>query len=165
MNPNEIERERKFLVKKIPSGVSKYSHERIEQGYIAYTPDKVEIRIRKKGRNHTITVKKGGGTQRFEQEIPIAASEFKSLKRLVNGMLIHKTRYSIPYRKHRIELDIYGGKLRGLKTAEVEFRNKREQESFSPPAWFDKEITGNRRYSNRKMAGFRSRKKRGQSKK
>jgi adenylate cyclase len=152
MSKNRIERERKFLVETEPKRLSKFDHNEIQQGYLARTSEKIEIRIRKKGRVHTITIKKGKGTARFEKEIPITARDFKGLWPLTKGKRIKKVRYNIPYQKHKIELDIYQGQLRNLKTAEVEFKNSMEMKKFKSPEWFDKEITGNRRYSNWNLA-------------
>lgn len=160
MKRNETERERKFLVKTGPKQISRFHHENIEQGYLARTSENVEVRIRKKGRNHTITVKKGKGPKRFEKEVPISVPDFKALWPLTRRKRIQKVRYNIPYKKYKIELDLYQGRLRGLKTAEVEFKNSVEMKKFHPPDWFDKEITENSRYSNWNLSRFGLRQKR-----
>jgi CYTH domain-containing protein len=46
------------------------------------------------------------------------------------------------------EVDIYKGKLKGLKTVEVEFDGLSEANLFYPPSWFGKEVTNDNRYSN-----------------
>ena len=152
MKKSDMERERKFLVGKKPVDLSKFAHDTIDQGYIARSPEKTEIRIRKKGRAHTLTIKKGEGVERFEKEIPISLEDYKALWPLTKGKRLKKIRYNIPYEKHRIELDVYQGKLRGLKTAEVEFKNGADLKKFTPPDWFDFEITGDGRYSNWTLA-------------
>ena len=65
---------------------------------------------------------------------------------------ITKTRYDIPSAGKTIELDVYGGRHRGLMTAKVEFPSKRSAEAFEPPDWIGKEVTGNPRYSNAALA-------------
>lgn len=82
---------------------------------------------------------------------------FESLWPMVRGVSIAKKRYKIPYRGYIIELDVYEGLHGGLKTAEVEFSSPRQSESFSPPAWFGREITGVASYANESLARRRKR--------
>ncbi|PWT94437.1 MAG: adenylate cyclase [Acidobacteria bacterium] len=147
-----MERERKFLVKRRPEGISQFEHSKIDQGYLARSRDEVEIRIRKNDDDYTLTVKKGTGDERIENEIAITRRDFKKLWPLTKGKRVKKTRYRIPYQKYRIELDIYEGSLKGLKTAEVEFRNRKDETIFSPPRWMDTEITGTKKYRNWNLA-------------
>jgi len=152
MKNGNIEREKKFLLKRNPKKLSQYPHKTIEQGYLVRSPENIEIRLRKKGKDRLLTVKKSQKDGRLEKEIPISAGDFKALWPLTKGKRLKKIRYSIPYRNHEIELDVYQGRLRGLKTAEVEFGSKAARKKFTPPDWFEKEITGNHLYSNWKLA-------------
>jgi adenylate cyclase len=143
--------ERKFLVKHPPAGWRRRPHSRIMQGYFPLTTKKVEIRLRRKDHNHFITIKGGIGGARKEEEICIPGQQFTALWPLTHAC-ISKTRYCLPFDGFMIEMDVYNGKHRGLITAEVEFKSRKDATNFQPPQWFDHEITGNRRYANERLA-------------
>lgn len=147
-----MEIERKFLVRSLPTGWEAAPCSRIHQGYFSLTDDGIEIRVREKGSEHFITIKGGRGKVRLEEEIPISKKRFAALWPLVRAASIAKTRYRIRYRSNTIELDVYEGPHRGLITADVEFRSKREADSFKRPHWFGREITGEKRYANEVLA-------------
>jgi adenylate cyclase len=147
-----MERERKFLVTRVPelSGCTKM---RIQQGYIVATDD-TEVRIRKKGTEHTLGIKIGSGEVRREEEIDLSKRKFEALWPLTQNNRIHKIRYEIPYYGLKIELDIYSGKLRGHKAAEIEFKSGHARIHLKLPGWIGKEVTGKRQYSNAHLAKF-----------
>jgi adenylate cyclase len=150
-----IERERKFLVAKLPAKLSRYPHATIEQGYLSdgqRDRDATEIRLRRKNRRHVLTVKKGRGEARLEKEIPLAVPQARSLWPLTKGRRVNKVRYTIPYRGLNIELDIYRDKARGLAVAEVEFPSERASRRFDPPPWFGREVTGESTFANSRLA-------------
>lgn len=154
-NSSGKERERKFLVKELPPGLSRYPHELIRQGYLAVMgrgSEQVEVRVRVKGDEHFLTVKSGQGDARGEEELRITRDQFSRLWRLTKGRRIEKVRYEIPYDGLKIELDVYRGKLRGLKVAEVEFKSLAQLREFTPPPWFGREVTGQEKYSNSHLA-------------
>jgi adenylate cyclase len=148
--PNEIER--KFLVSEVPPGLGDYRSNEIAQGYLAITPEGIEIRVRRKGEKYYETVKSGMGLKRGEVEIVLGEEGFEALWPLTEEMRIEKTRYEIPYGGHVIELDVYSGALGGLVVAEIEFKSKEESRQFTPPEWLGREITGDVRYSNAHLA-------------
>jgi adenylate cyclase len=147
-----MEIERKFLVKSLPSGWKTAPHSRIRQGYFSLCEKGIEIRLREKGAQHFITIKGGRGRVRLEEEISISKERFAALWPLVRAASVLKTRFRMRHRSNKIELDVYEGPHRGLVTAEVEFRSKREGDTFKPPPWFGREITGERRYANEVLA-------------
>jgi adenylate cyclase len=147
---NEIER--KFLVSEAPEFLKNLNCNSILQGYLCADSDGNEIRLRRKGEKHYLTVKRGSGRIREETEVDISNRQFELLWHLTAGRRVEKKRYEIEYSEHIIELDIYKGNLSGLRTAEVEFTSQEDAESFSPPDWFGKEITENTGYSNRNLA-------------
>jgi CYTH domain-containing protein len=144
--------ERKFLVKALPSGWNRCSHARIEQGYLPTRAREFEVRLRNQDSRCFITIKSGRGRARLEEEIEIPRSRFAALWPLTRGARLSKTRYRISYRDKLIEVDVYQGRLRGLRTAEVEFDSKRESQSFQPPQWLGREVTGSGRYANQTLA-------------
>jgi len=112
----------------------------------------LEIRLRRKGSMHFITIKRGHGRRRLEEEIAIPEPKFRSLWPLTRAARIAKRRYKIPCRGHRIELDVYQGPHRGLITAEIEFDSIRASRAFQPAKWLGREITGSREYANEALA-------------
>jgi adenylate cyclase len=133
--------------------LSHYKRSRIKQGYIV-VGDQIEVRVRKKGSKHTIGIKQGSGEVRKEVEISISKSKFESLWPFTQKKRVFKTRYEIPFHGLKIELDVYSGKLKGLKTAEIEFKSSRRNRRLKLPEWIGKEVTEQRRYSNAHLAEF-----------
>jgi adenylate cyclase len=144
--------ERKFLVRRPPPGWRRRASVRITQGYLVSGTKDPEIRLRREGARHFLTIKGGHGLRRSEQEIPIPASTFRALWPMTASQRVAKRRYRIPCDGHTVEMDVYRGYHRGLKTAEVEFDSVRASRSFHPPGWLGREITGNRRYANSVLA-------------
>ena len=144
--------ERKFLVKELPPNLEEYEHRPIEQGYIAVKRDGIQVRLRKAGTRHTLTVKRGRGLKRREWEIDLIPEQFNELWPATEGRRLRKTRYDIPFSDRMIEVDVYNGRNKGLVVAEVEFDNEEQCENFKPPDWFGREVSGKARYSNVKLA-------------
>ena len=151
-----VEIERKWLVTKLPD-LSKLQGEKIVQGYLAVTPEGVEVRLRRKGDKYFMTIKAGTGLQRGENEIELSRKQFKSLWP-AGGRRLEKVRYTFKWRGKTIELDIYQKELTGLKVVEVEFKSQEQAEAFRPPKWFGKEVTGDEDYKNVNLALRKSRK-------
>jgi len=148
----QSEIERKFLVKQLPPPRKRRAPSRIDQGYFPIRSRDLEIRLRRKDSKHLITFKQGSGISRQEEEIEISRQHFRALWPLTSGARITKERYRIPWAKQIIELDVYRGALRGLVMADVEFDSVNQSRFFQPPDWFGREITGSKRYANRRLA-------------
>ena len=71
-----LEIERKFLVKGRRVGWRRRPSSRIVQGYFPVASKELEIRVRRKGAEHAITIKSGSGRSRLEEEIKIQPSHF-----------------------------------------------------------------------------------------
>jgi adenylate cyclase len=142
--------ERKFLLERLPDGLPIDSEDHIEQGYLAVGDD--QVRLRKRGDRYLITVKRGHGLVREEVEVPLARESFERLWPLTEGRRLEKTRLATPVGEHTAEIDLYEGPLDGLKTVEVEFEDETAAGVFSPPDWFARELTGDGRYSNTRLA-------------
>jgi CYTH domain-containing protein len=99
-----------------------------------------------------LTVKRGAGDSRTEREVTLTRRQFDALWALTADRRIEKVRYNVPAGSNYIEVDVYGGKLRGLVTAEVEFSSEREIRRFVQPPWLGREVTGQSRFSNTKLA-------------
>lgn len=141
-----MEIERKYLVPVLPEHLEQYSCKHIEQGYLATDP---VVRIRRSNDNYILTYKGKGLMVREEYNLPLNAESFEHLKEKIDGILIKKCRYLIPYEeKYTIELDVFEGELAPLQLAEVEFDSEEEANSFVPPAWFGEEVTFSTKYHN-----------------
>lgn len=145
--------ERKFLIHHFPPSVTKECQPvDIRQGYITDDPSGQQVRIRSKGDKYFLTVKGRGDLEREEVEVELSEKQFSTLWPLTEGKRLRKQRYEIPYSEHTIELDIFEGKLAGLKMAEVEFTSARESAELRLPDWFGKELTYDYRYTNSQLA-------------
>ena len=145
--------ERKFLIKRLPAGLKRSRRYSIAQGYLAAEPDDRHVRLRKKGKSASLTFKlvQGSGV-REEREIILTPKQFAALWPATTGRRLQKVRYEIPWKNLLIELDIYRGKNKGLMVAEVEFLSRAACRRFKPPNWFGREVTGEKRYSNVRLA-------------
>jgi adenylate cyclase len=144
--------ERKFLIKRLPVKILRSRHFPIAQGYLANEPGGRHVRLRKKAKTASLTFKVGRGNSREEREIRLSPQQFALLWPATRGRRLRKTRYEIPWKNLKIEVDIYHGRNHGLMVAEVEFPNHASCRRFKPPRWFGREITGEKRYSNVRLA-------------
>jgi adenylate cyclase len=144
--------ERKFLVKRLPEKLNRSRRYIIAQGYLATEPAGRHVRLRKKGKTSSLTFKVGRGAHREEREIKLSAKQFATLWPATVGRRLRKLRYEIPWRNLLIEIDIYRGRHSGLVVAEVEFPDRATCRKFKPPSWFGREVTGEKRYSNVRLA-------------
>lgn len=144
--------ERKFLIKRLPPEAKRSRRHIIMQGYLAAERDDRHVRVRKKGKNASLTFKIVDGIVREEREIKLTAKQFAALWPGTVGRRLRKVRYEIPWNDVVIEIDIYRGKNTGLIVAEVEFPSRAASRKFKHPVWFGREVTGDKRYSNIKLA-------------
>jgi CYTH domain-containing protein/CHAD domain-containing protein len=142
--------ERKFLVKEMPRAEDAATP--IEQGYLALD-EHAEVRLRRAGDELLLTAKTGHGEVREEVEVPLEPAAFEALWPLTEGRRLSKVRHHVPLGDGlRAEVDVYGGALDWLRTAEVEFDSREEADRFVPPPWLGAELTGDERYANQTLA-------------
>ena len=144
--------ERKFLIRRLPLEILRSRHFRIAQGYLANEPGGRHVRLRQKRKTASLTFKVGRAAAREEREIRLSPKQFATLWPATAGRRLRKTRYEIPWKNLKIEIDIYHGRNHGLMVAEVEFPSFASCRQFKPPRWFGREITGEKRYSNVRLA-------------
>jgi CYTH domain-containing protein len=147
-----VEIERKFVLSKPPEELDDAPSDAIEQGYLAITDDGIEVRIRRIGDRTVLTVKQGSGERRLEEEVDIPAASFEALWPLTEGRRIEKRRYRLDHDGHQVEVDVYAGALEGLVVAEIEFESEQASATFEPPDWLEREVTGEERYANQRLA-------------
>ena len=144
--------ERKFLVKWLPDGLKRSRSFVIEQGYLATESAGRQVRLRKQGHAASLTFKARRDSHREEREIKLSPKQFAALWPGTDGRRLRKVRYEIPWENLLIELDIYRGRHSGLVVAEVEFPSRASCRRFKAPWWFGREVTGEKRYSNVRLA-------------
>lgn len=141
-----MEIERKYLIPVLPENLEQYTCKHIEQGYLSTDP---VVRIRRSNDKYILTYKGQGLMVREEYNLPLTAESFEHMKGKIDGILIKKRRYLIPYgEKYTIELDVFEGELAPLQLAEVEFDSEEEANSFVPPKWFGEDVTFSTKYHN-----------------
>src|SRR5579863_2348891 len=141
-----LERERRFLVDRFPSGdIVRTRH--IMDRYI----DGTLLRLREQ------TDESGGAIFKLTQKVPAVAKgaqqglittiyltedEFRLLSRLP-GRMLYKVRYSVP----PLGIDVFEGTLEGLRLAEAEFNSAAEADAFVLPDFILHEVTGDMRFT------------------
>lgn len=152
LSRNHREIERKFLVRQLPEQLKRCRQYPIAQGYLATERPGRHVRLRKQGKSVSLTFKAGRGSAREEREIRLSAKQFAALWPATAGRRLRKQRYEIPWGNLLIEIDVYRGAHAGLVVAEVEFPDSVTCRKFKPPRWFGREVTGEKRYSNVRLA-------------
>lgn len=141
-----MEIERKFLVHTLPENLEDFPHRTLEQGYLCTEP---VVRIRRDDSDYILTYKSKGLMTREEYNLPLTKESYEHLSKKVDGRVISKVRYCIPYNDSlTIELDVFGGDLSSLILAEVEFPTEEDANAFVPPSWFGEDVTFSGLYHN-----------------
>lgn len=149
--PDATEIERKFLLHGLPPQLGFAHRERMRQGYVALDGD-TEVRVRISNRASTLTIKRGRGAVRVEEELALDDRQAESLWKLSEGRQLEKTRRRMRVQGVEVEVDEYAGHLDGLVVAEIEFNDEDAAMDFTPPTWFGRDLTGEVAYSNRALA-------------
>ena len=145
-----MEIERKFTINKLPNNLDQYPCLTLEQAYLNTDP---VVRVRREDDNFYLTYKGKGFLAREEYNLPLNEEAYYHLREKADGLIISKKRYRIPFnRKLTIELDIFEAPLAPLVLAEVEFESIEEANAFTPPAWFEKDVTEDRSFSNSELS-------------
>ena len=144
-----VEIERKFLVAKddwrnlgIPVPFA--------QGYLVADGYRT-VRIRVAGQEAFLTIKgvsKGFSRPEFEYKIPV--EEAIEMLKLCSIPVLEKSRTKVVFEGKTWEVDEFEGENKGLIMAEIELKS--EDEPFSIPPWIGKEVTGDNRYFNSRLA-------------
>lgn len=143
-----MEIERKYLIHTLPENYTSFPCRQLEQGYLCKEP---VVRIRQDNDKYELTYKSKGLLAREEYNMPLTKEAYEHLKEKVDGKLITKKRYMIPYGAYMIELDVFEGTLAPLKFAEVEFDSVEEADSFTAPDWFGEDVTFEAKYKNNNL--------------
>ena len=142
-----FEIERKFLVRGSFREFAEGSVS-VVQVYLSTDPYRI-VRVRKMGERAFITIKSGTSdsiVSRQEWEFEIPPENADELIRISLPGRINKTRYYVPYGKHKWEVDVFHDRNEGLIIAEIELDSVDEE--FKKPDWVGEEVTGNPAYYN-----------------
>lgn len=163
-----MEIEKKFLLKGNPFDLEKFQYHYIEQGYLCQSP---VVRIRRSDDEYYMTYKGKGMMARTEYNLPLTKKAYEHLIPKADGNIIKKTRYIIPLNinddmfpqiphdtlcklaneiKLNIELDVFDYPA-NLIMAEIEFPNLELAEHFNMPDYFSQEVTNDPKYHNVNM--------------
>ncbi len=147
-----VEIERKFLITTLPQGLlNGVAGEEILQGYLI-CDDSRELRLRKRAGRYLMTVKRGSGLTRMEEEQPIDRQLFDMLWPLTENRRIEKVRYCLQQGEHLLEIDIFKGALAPLILLEVEFADAAASADFKVPGFIEKEVTDDKNCKNSQLA-------------
>lgn len=149
--------ERKFLV--VGGGWKRKVEETyaIRQGYLATSKDTVvRVRISSTDRYQIATLAVKGshsGIERAEFEYRIPVDEAQEMLEILCGdRIVEKRRHIVPSTSRlRWEIDVFGGRHKGLVLAEIELV-KVDQEMPRIPKWIGHEVSEDHRYSNHSLA-------------
>jgi CYTH domain-containing protein len=145
--------ERKFSLAGKPNWLGDCEVTRIEQGYLAIEGGGgSEVRLRRRDGETVLTVKRGSGRTRTEEEIDLEPEQFEALWPLTEGRRVAKMRYLVPTETGDIEVDVFEAELAGMVTAEIEFDSEAASDAFEPADWLGAEVTGDDRYANETLA-------------
>ncbi len=120
------------------------------QGYLVADGYRT-VRIRVAGENGFLTIKgvsKSFSRPEFEYKIPV--EEAIEMLKLCSIPVIEKFRTKVVFEGKTWEVDEFQGENKGLIMAEIELKS--EDEPFSIPPWIGKEVTGDMRYFNSRLA-------------
>jgi CYTH domain-containing protein len=128
----------------------------VRQGYLTDNGAGTEIRVRAHGQRRLMTVKRSrssaGAAVRDEIEFSVPDQVFDELWLLTEGQRVAKLRYVVSLGELEATVDVYADRNDGLRVVEVEFPSEQAAVEFTPPDWFGPEVTGDPRYSNRRLA-------------
>lgn len=155
-----VEIERKYLLDEYPTAFIEKGtlvvekEQQIEQTYLALDGDQ-ELRVRRivdmqtGAVDFTHTFKKGWGLSREEVEYSISEGLYEQVVKAHGAIPLTKRRVTARWGERIIEIDDYN--QIDLMVLEVEFPSLEDAEAFVPPAWFGKDISTEKQYSNKKV--------------
>lgn len=151
-NTNNIEIERKFLVRDDSYKNLSTAQVRIRQGYLSLGAN-CSVRVRRWDEKGYLTIKSHpvrGSFSRYEFEKEISSSEADELLALALPGQIDKIRWIVPVENVIFEVDEFLGENAGLVVAEVEL--EREDQPYPRPSFIGEEVTYDSRYLNSQLS-------------
>ncbi len=153
-----IERERRFLLRGLPSGLThSSSHRQIWDNYITGT----RLRLRKSRWPATnewtlkLTQKHAPAPPDFSRTLitSIYLNEYEyEVFSVFEGNEVRKNRYPYEYEKREFGVDVFLGDLRSLVLAEAEFLSDEEMTKFAMPAFAVADVSNDERFTGGRLA-------------
>ncbi len=159
MENEHFEIERKFLIRRPERAYLEANGEGTEiiQTYLLAEPGET-TRVRKRWSgdeiHYTLTTKtRVSDMRRIEREREISGAEYEELLKRADPVLtpIHKERWVVEYRGQSFEIDLFPF-WEKQAYLELELRDESQAIDFPPEVERIREVTGDRRYTNRALA-------------
>lgn len=147
-----IERERRFILDRFPAETNAIGVRRITDRYIERTRLRLRHQVDDRGPTtfkltQKIPSQAAGAQQGFLTTMYLTAEEFQVFAGLPAKQL-QKTRYRVP----PFGIDVFEGSLGGLILVEAEFESAADAESFTPPPFVVREVSGDVRFTGGRLA-------------
>jgi adenylate cyclase len=155
MAANDVEIERKYLLRALPDRVAGAPFVEIDQGYLpgSRITERVRRAVGPGGTTYTRTIKAGSGISRIEVEEVTTEAFFETVWPLTAGARVRKRRYSIWEGNDEWQIDEFVDRT-GLVLAELELEHA--EQGVEMPDWLarvlDREVTNDREYTNHALA-------------
>lgn len=132
----ELEREKTYLLKRLPEGLADCRYEVISDAYIPATQAHPVIRLRHRGDRYELTKKEpvdGTDSSRQTEHTIKLTSEEAAAFDTIEAKRFTKRRYYCTVAGRPAELDLYQEDLAGLAVIDFEFDNDKELDAFTMP--------------------------------
>jgi adenylate cyclase len=155
MAANDIEIERKYLLRALPDRAAHAPFVEIDQGYLpgSRINERVRRAVGPRGATYTRTIKAGSGVSRTEIEEETTAVFFETVWPLTAGMRVRKRRYSVWEGSDEWVIDEFLDRD-NLVLAELELEHV--EQAVQIPPWLagvlDREVTNDQAYTNHALA-------------
>lgn len=140
----ELEREKTYLVSKLPADLSLNNSALLRDIYIPEGVGHARLRLRQKGDSYEMTKKipviDGDSSRQTEHTIPLTREEFEALATSSQKSL-QKRRYFTKINGYDAEVDIYEDKLAGLVVVDFEFATEEDFLAFVRPVEMLADVT------------------------
>lgn len=152
---NDVEIERKYLLRALPERAATAPSVEIDQGYLpgARINERIRRAVGPEGARYYRTVKAGSGLSRIEIEEDTTALFFETVWPLTRGVRVQKRRYTIWEGRDEWVVDEFLDR-EGLFLAEIELEHVDQR--VSVPEWLAvvliREVTNERDYTNHALA-------------
>jgi len=152
----EIELERTFLAKKLPSDLEQSKSIEIVDVYIPQSVEHPRLRIRKMGSVMEMTKKTPligiDSSEQSEETIPLNEGEYQELLKC-SIRKFRKIRYYYDFEGRKAEVDIFQDDLKGLVLVDFEFKSSEEKNNFQIPDFCLVDVTQERFSAGGILAG------------
>lgn len=138
-----LELERTFLAQVLPQGLAKCPSKAMVDIYLPKGAKHPILRIRKNGDNYELTKKFPSSDDHScltEETVVLTKEEYEALAG-VDGKRVEKRRYLYQYKGKVLEIDVFGGPLKGLVLVDAEFGSEAEKRAFPMPSFCLCEVT------------------------